>query len=70
MECDVENEESLKKVLQAAKVVINCTGPHCTMSPPIVRNCIEAGTHYLDLSAEIFVSIHVCVLTERVTRGS
>ncbi|CAH0583137.1 unnamed protein product [Chrysodeixis includens] len=61
MESDVEDEESIKKVLQAAKVVINCTGPHITMSPPIVKACIEAGTHYLDLSAEIY---HMLKLTQ------
>ncbi|XP_075976278.1 saccharopine dehydrogenase-like oxidoreductase [Anticarsia gemmatalis] len=54
IEADIENEESLKKMLEVAKVVINCTGPNSILSPPIVKACIETGTHYVDISAEMF----------------
>ncbi|XP_075976260.1 saccharopine dehydrogenase-like oxidoreductase [Anticarsia gemmatalis] len=54
IEVDIENEESLKKMLDVAKVVINCTGPNSVLSPPIVKACIETGTHYVDISAEMF----------------
>ncbi|KAJ8724363.1 hypothetical protein PYW08_015837 [Mythimna loreyi] len=54
VESDIENRESLRKALKTAKVVINCTGPNTVLSPPIVETCIECGTHYVDISAEMF----------------
>lgn len=54
IECDIKNVESIERMLGMARVVINCTGPHCLLSPPIVECCIKTGTHYVDISAEIF----------------
>lgn len=53
IESDIKNEASLKKMFDMTKVVINCTGPNCLLSPPIVKACIETGTHYVDISAEM-----------------
>lgn len=71
IESNVDNRESLKKALQMAKVVINCTGPNSVLSAPIVEASIESGTHYLDISAEMFVSvIYLLGTNHRATRTS
>ncbi|CAB3235863.1 unnamed protein product [Arctia plantaginis] len=54
IECDVDNEESLKNMTRVTKVVINCTGVNIILSPKIVKGCIETRTHYVDISSEIF----------------
>ncbi|CAB3235861.1 unnamed protein product [Arctia plantaginis] len=60
IECDANNEESLKNMLRVTKVVINCSGVNIILSPKIVKVCIETGTHYVDISSEIFhiLSLH------------
>ncbi|KAF9416228.1 hypothetical protein HW555_006387 [Spodoptera exigua] len=65
VESDIENRESLKKALQLAKVVINCTGPNSVLSAPIVEACIESGTQYLDISAEMF---HILQLYQKYNK--
>ncbi|CAH1635742.1 unnamed protein product [Spodoptera littoralis] len=65
IESNVDNRESLKKALQMAKVVINCTGPNSVLSAPIVEACIESGTHYLDISAEMF---HILQLYQKYNK--
>ncbi|CAB3260910.1 unnamed protein product [Arctia plantaginis] len=37
IECDVDNEESLKNMTRVTKVVINCTGVNIILSPKIVK---------------------------------
>jgi short subunit dehydrogenase-like uncharacterized protein len=49
---DVTSPESLAAVVGAGDVVINCAGPFSSLGPPVVQACIEAGTHYLDISGE------------------
>lgn len=49
---DVKDEESLKKMAEKAKVVINCCGPYRFYGEPVVKACIEAGTHHVDVSGE------------------
>lgn len=69
IESNVDNRESLKKALQMAKVVINCTGPNSVLSAPIVEASIESGTHYLDISAEMFVSV-IYLFTQTDAKGN
>eukprot|EP00736_Rhodelphis_marinus_P008176 Rmarinus@m.23275 len=33
-------------------VVITCVGPYCRYGEPCVRACVEAGTHYVDVTGE------------------
>lgn len=54
--CDVNDEKSLLEVARKARVIINCTGPNTLLSGPIVKSCIASGTHYVDISAELYVS--------------
>lgn len=58
LESDVKSG-NLVDVTGRAKVVMNCTGPNTVLSEPIVKACIETGTHYVDISAELYVSKNI-----------
>lgn len=49
---DIDNEESVQKMAQRAKVVLNCCGPFLTLGETVVKACIAAGTHHVDVSGE------------------
>ncbi|CAG5101085.1 Similar to SCCPDH: Saccharopine dehydrogenase-like oxidoreductase (Homo sapiens) [Cotesia congregata] len=49
---DVKDEESLKKMAEKCKVVVNCCGPYRFYGEPVIKACIAAGTHHVDVSGE------------------
>lgn len=49
---DTDDETSLEKMAQSTKIVITTVGPYLLHGEPIVKACVEAGTHCLDLSGE------------------
>lgn len=49
---NVEDDDSLFKMAQKAKVVINCVGPYVLYGESVVDACLKAGTHYVDVSGE------------------
>lgn len=49
---DVKDEESLKQMAARARVVINTAGPYRFYGEPVVKACIDAGTHHVDVSGE------------------
>ncbi|ERL95526.1 saccharopine dehydrogenase-like oxidoreductase [Dendroctonus ponderosae] len=49
---DIKDEESLLKMAKAARLVINCCGPYRFFGDAVVKACIEAGTHHIDVSGE------------------
>ncbi|HXH38559.1 MAG TPA: saccharopine dehydrogenase NADP-binding domain-containing protein [Thermoanaerobaculia bacterium] len=42
-------------MLQGVEAVLHCAGPFVHTSAPMVRACIDAGAHYLDITGEIAV---------------
>lgn len=54
LECDITDEDVLKQTCSRAKVLMNCT----KYSEPVVKACIEARTHYIDISIELPVRIY------------
>lgn len=46
---------SLATSLAGFHTVLNCAGPFARTAEPLMRACIEAGAHYLDITAEINV---------------
>ncbi|KAI1288149.1 Saccharopine dehydrogenase-like oxidoreductase [Halotydeus destructor] len=52
IEADVNKVSSLSKLAASANVLINCIGPFRHTGEPIVRACLEHGTHYLDITGE------------------
>ena len=49
---DVGDEKSLVEMAKQAKVVVNCCGPYRHWGEQVVKACIEAGTHHVDVSGE------------------
>ncbi|KAJ6478537.1 NAD(P)-binding protein [Mycena vitilis] len=50
---DVTNPAELEPLVAQFRVVINCVGQYWQLGIPIVRACVSAGTHYLDLTGEL-----------------
>lgn len=46
---------NLAKSLARVSVLLNCAGPFAKTAEPLMRACIEARAHYLDITAEINV---------------
>lgn len=49
---DSGDYESLKNMASQSRVIITTVGPYLLYGEPLVRACIEAGTHYVDLTGE------------------
>ena len=49
---DVGDEESLLNMAKRARVIVNCCGPYRFYGEPVVKACVEAGTHHVDVSGE------------------
>jgi len=49
---DSADPESLKRVAEAARVVITTVGPYILHGEPLVAACAAAGTDYVDLTGE------------------
>ncbi len=52
LRADVEDEDSLRELAEASRVVISTVGPYVTYGGPLVAACAEAGTDYVDLTGE------------------
>jgi short subunit dehydrogenase-like uncharacterized protein len=50
MEYSSEDQASVDKVVASTKVVVACAGPFTRMGTPIVKACVEKGTHYTDIT--------------------
>lgn len=49
---DCSDQSSLDLMARQGKVIINCCGPYRLFGEPVVKACIENGTHHLDVSGE------------------
>jgi short subunit dehydrogenase-like uncharacterized protein len=49
---DVNDEESLKKMAEKCRIVVNACGPYRFWGEAVIKVCIEAGTHHVDVSGE------------------
>ncbi|GJP87192.1 saccharopine dehydrogenase [Aspergillus niger] len=46
------NREELHPLVQKTRVIINCVGPYCLYSTPVIEACASNGTHYVDATGE------------------
>jgi short subunit dehydrogenase-like uncharacterized protein len=53
IEADSSNVESLTALAARARVVATTVGPYRRLGMPLVVSCVEAGTHYADLTGEV-----------------
>lgn len=51
---DSHDADSLRKLTRSTKVVLTTVGPYALYGSELVGACVETGTHYCDLSAEIY----------------
>mmetsp|Transcript_30433 Transcript_30433/g.67516 ORF Transcript_30433/g.67516 Transcript_30433/m.67516 type:complete len:431 (-) Transcript_30433:552-1844(-) len=49
---NVDDQDSLSRMCSSSRLVLNVVGPYRKYGEPVVKACVEAGTHYLDVSGE------------------
>lgn len=52
---DLHDQQNLVTQLSDVQLVLNCAGPFSSTSQPMIKACIQSGTHYLDITGEISV---------------
>lgn len=52
IEADINDPRSLTEMAAQAKVLITTVGPYLNYGEAVVKACVEAGTHYVDLTGE------------------
>jgi short subunit dehydrogenase-like uncharacterized protein len=57
---ELDGPTKIAQQLHGVTVVLLTAGPFSATSQPMVRACIQAGTHYLDITGEIDVFEQVC----------
>ena len=50
---DVGDAASLRAMAARARVVLDLVGPYTLYGRPVIHACVEAGTHYMDLTGEL-----------------
>ena len=53
LEVDVADELSVRRMVDAAPVVVNLVGPYASYGEPVYAACAATGTHQLDLTGEV-----------------
>lgn len=51
----LDDVDALTEALHDVGVVLHCAGPFSATSKPMVRACMKAGAHYLDITGEMAV---------------
>ncbi|XP_037045719.1 saccharopine dehydrogenase-like oxidoreductase [Bradysia coprophila] len=51
---DVKDEDSILKMCKRGRIIINCVGPYSLYGEVVVKNCILAKSHHVDLAGEAF----------------
>ena len=51
----LDDATALRAALQGVRVVLHAAGPFFRTSGPMLRACLDAGAHYLDITGEIAV---------------
>src|SRR6476646_3970088 len=54
--------------LDGVSLVLHCAGPFVHTSAPMVRACLDAGAHYLDITGEIAVFESIMALDAEAKR--
>ncbi|XP_075155733.1 saccharopine dehydrogenase-like oxidoreductase [Haematobia irritans] len=49
---DVSDSKSLDEMAKRCKIILNCVGPYRVYGEAVVKACIDAGTHYVDVTGE------------------
>ncbi len=49
---DAADEQALQAMCARARVIMSTVGPYALYGSPLVKACVESGTHYCDLAGE------------------
>lgn len=66
---DLSSVDVIAKHLGDVKVVSHCAGPFSATAAPMMKACIQAGTHYTDINGEIDVFESAQALDEAAKRA-
>ena len=62
---DASEPKTLKAMCEQAKVIITTVGPYALYGEPLLKACVDAGTHYCDITGEpAFVSKSIATYHE------
>lgn len=50
---DINDEESLKKMTEKAKIIVNCCGPYRFFGEQVIKACVATSTHHVDVSGNL-----------------
>ncbi|MCV7420705.1 saccharopine dehydrogenase NADP-binding domain-containing protein [Mycobacterium yunnanensis] len=50
---DIDDRPAVDGALSEVEVLLNCAGPYLRTARPLIEAAIRAGTHYLDIAAEL-----------------
>lgn len=53
LRADVTDKSSIRALVERTRAVVNFAGPFARLAPPVIRACVEARTHYIDVTGEI-----------------
>ncbi|XP_042900275.1 saccharopine dehydrogenase-like oxidoreductase [Parasteatoda tepidariorum] len=53
IEANVKSGTSLSNMCERAKLILNCVGPYKLFGEPVIKACLENGTHHVDISGEL-----------------
>ncbi len=67
---DLADPQSLRDALGDVDVVIHCAGPFARTYEPMARACVDAGTHYTDITGEAEVYEGLWAMDEAAQRAS
>lgn len=51
----LDDQETVRQNLQGVVLVLHCAGPFSATARPMLDACLEAGSHYLDITGEVDV---------------
>ncbi|KAG4081196.1 hypothetical protein HA402_014644 [Bradysia odoriphaga] len=51
---DVADEDSILRMCKRGRIIINCVGPYSLYGEVVVKNCILAKSHHVDIAGEPF----------------
>jgi len=50
---DLSSPDDLKKLAESTRILITAVGPYSLLGERVYAACVEQGTHYVDITAEI-----------------
>lgn len=50
---NADSESEMRGMCQQTKTVISTVGPYALYGEPLIKSCVETGTHYVDLTGEV-----------------